>query len=420
MVRANSLLKILIVGVCMVFYGIPSAFSDDVTTNYKSGDDKGTQKGYATPSINTGGNSTPSSGGSSGGTSSGDDDTIEEPVDHDTYSNIYPDSEEGLPILPEAMVVYCKFNAADAVKDLNIITECIKKYVNAMNNTNVAAKAEALHEYDTMRVQALLRTLMESSAIVSNVPNYEKVMEEYKKSAGESKTEYDAIQANTSALAFTNKLINSVRKIYSEYLQYLAIDGIASIDPTAVASEEEVEEAKTTAKGSAEMKSKAGTTKASTVIEATLSGGGAGGSGGGDAGSGGDSSSGNGGTDNGNGGGNGTGDGNDGAGDQGGNDGNASGGNDNGGSDNDAGDGNSKADPNGVDNYNQQIEEHNAYIQELLRQREEAAQGNNSSDGTSQDSNTTPDPERDADWNERMDNYNDYIKALLEQREGAQ
>ena len=271
MIKINNILKILIVGVCMAFYGIPSAFSDDVTTDWRSGDEGGTQKGYATPSVSSGDSGTPS-GGSSGAASSDPGETIEEPVDHDTYSNIYPDSEEGVAILPQAMVEYCKFNAAAAVKDLNIITECIKKYANAMHNSNVASKAEALHDYDTMRAQALIRTLIEATAIVSNVPNYDKVQDKYKEAGHGGKTEFDAIQANTSSHAMSTKMINDVWKLYSEYLQYLAIDGIANIDPTALASDEKAEENKSTVKGKSEMKTKAGTTRAETVIEGPISG----------------------------------------------------------------------------------------------------------------------------------------------------
>lgn len=208
MIKANGLLKILIIGVCMVFYAVPSAFSDDGS-------------------------------GSAG----------KEPSESDyNYSNLYP-KDKGLPILPQAMVMYCKFDAEKAVKDWSVLTECIKKYAKAMNNSDVATKTQAMKDYDTMRLQALNHTLAGAAAIVTSIPNIRNDMEKYNQMSKSTQSEFDAIQANTTALAFSNKIINDVRKIYAEYMQYLAIDSIGNIDPTAILSEEEAEESKNAGNG---------------------------------------------------------------------------------------------------------------------------------------------------------------------------
>ena len=212
MIKINNILKILIVGVCMIFYGVPAAFSD-----------------------NTG------SGGNSGS----------EPSESDyNYSNLYP-KDKGLPILPQAMVMYCKFDAEKAVQDWSIITECFKKYAKAMNSSNVATKTEGMKDYDTMRLQALNHTLAQATAIGTSVPNFEKVQNKNDNAGSSTNNEAVTTNAITSAHTFTTKMINNVRKLYAEYLQYLAIDAIGNIDPTALLSDEEIEESKNSAEDNA-------------------------------------------------------------------------------------------------------------------------------------------------------------------------
>ncbi len=274
MIKTNGLLKILVIGVCLMFYGMPSAFSDDVTTGTSvNGDSPEVTHGYGAGSSSSGGSSSSSGGGSSGtgtGTGTGEESN---PEDYN-YSNLY----NGYKLLPEAMVMYCKFNAEDAVKDLNIITECIKKYAKAMNNSNVAYKAEAMHEYDVMRMQALNLTLSEATAMLSSIKNFDDVTKKYNQAGNKPSTEYDMSGVITASHSFSTKVINDIRKLYAEDLKYRAIDGIGNIDPTAILSEEEAEASKNASvEGSASHKIKGNTISSNTVIEGPVSGDGTGG-----------------------------------------------------------------------------------------------------------------------------------------------
>lgn len=273
MIKTNGLLKILVIGACLTFYGVPSAFSDSVTTGTSvNGGSNEVTHGYGASSSSSGGGSSSSSGGGSSsgtGTSAGGNSN---PEDYN-YSNLY----NGYKILPEAMVMYCKFNAEDAVKDLNIITECIKKYAKAMNNSNVAYKAEAMHEYDVMRMQALNNTLTEATAMLSSIKNFEDAKKEYEKAGNKTQTESDTNGAITSSHSFSTKVINDIRKLYAEDLKYRAIDGIGNIDPAAILNEEEAIVSKNASvEGSASQKIKGNTISSKTVIEGPVSGDGTG------------------------------------------------------------------------------------------------------------------------------------------------
>lgn len=252
MIKESKILKICAIAAFAVLYNSSVAFSEQVTTNTEivtDGDvSNETTSGYAT-------------GGSGGGSSSGgrlSDDEIAareaaeeraamEDAEDVNYSNLY----NGRPLFPEAMMIYCKVNAEDLAADLTKIEPCIKKYVKSINNDNSAVKTQGLHDYDVMRYQALNDTLTNATNKLKSIIDFEKTANGYASATNDSNTQRDTEAAIANSQAFSTNVINNLRDLYAEKLKLQALEGIRNIDPSAILTEEEYQESKTSVTGSA-------------------------------------------------------------------------------------------------------------------------------------------------------------------------
>ncbi len=278
MIKENKILKICAIAVCALLYNSSIAFSEQVVTNTQTVNggnvSRETQTGYA------------SGGGSGGGASSSsrlsDEEIASREADEEresmedardvNYSNLY----NGRPLLPEAMMIYCKVNAEDIAADLTKIEECIKKYIKAINNDNSAVKAQGLHEYDVMRYQALNDTLTSATNKLKSIIDFENTANSYASATNDSNTQRDTEAAIANSQVFSTNVINHLRDLYAENLKLLALEGIRNIDPSAILTEEEYQESKTAVKSSATTESDNKSISSETTITPDDSGNGTG------------------------------------------------------------------------------------------------------------------------------------------------
>ena len=143
-------------------------------------------------------------------------------------------------------MIYCQVSAKQIAEDLTLIEECIKKYVKAMNNDNAEIKHQGMQDYNVLRSQALRDTLTIATDKLKAIINYNDVQNDYANATAKSNTQRDTEAAIANSNAFATDMINTLREVYVENLKYMAIDGIASIDPAAILNKDEYEESKTT------------------------------------------------------------------------------------------------------------------------------------------------------------------------------
>ena len=277
MIKESKILKICAMAAFAVLYNSSVAFSEQVTTNTEIVNDGDvsheTTSGYA-----TGG-----SGGGSGSNRRLSDDEIAareaaeeraamEDADDVNYSNLY----NGRPLFPEAMMIYCKVNAEDLAADLTKIEPCIKKYIKAINNDNSAVKTQGLHDYDVMRYQALNDTLTKATDKLKSIHNFEDTTNDYAGATNDSNTQRDTEAAIANSQAFATNVINNLRELYAEKLKLQALEGIRNVDPSAILTEDEYQESKTSVTGSATTESDNKSISSDTTVTPSGSGGGTG------------------------------------------------------------------------------------------------------------------------------------------------
>lgn len=279
MIKESKIFKICATAAFAVLYNSSVAFSEQVTT-----DTKVVNNGNVSHETTSG---YTSGGGSGGGSSSGsrlsndeiaardaaEERAAMEDAEDVNYSNLY----NGRPLLPEAMMIYCKTNADDIAADLTKIEPCIKKYIKAINNDNSAVKTQGLHDYDVMRYQALNDTLTSATDKLKSVIDFEKTANDYASATNDSNTQRDTEAAITNSQAFSTSVVNNLRSLYAEKLKLQALEGIRNIDPSAILTEDEYQESKTSVTDSATTESDNKSISSETTVTPGGSGGGAGG-----------------------------------------------------------------------------------------------------------------------------------------------
>lgn len=227
--------------------GAAPTVTTQVTTNENGNvtTDTGTTNLGATGTIQATGDTpaadtTPSGTSATGDTPTTTGDTPatteeEKPADDINYSGVY----KGHQIIPNLMAIHCKVNAEDIVKDLSLMEKCIRQYVTEMNNSNAAAKEEAMKDYNNLRYAVINDNLAVAITKAASIAGYEEKMNEYAEATGDSDTKFDMEAALSNTQAFSTDVMNSVRELYVEMIKYEAINGLVDIDPEAIVEEEE-------------------------------------------------------------------------------------------------------------------------------------------------------------------------------------
>lgn len=256
MISINKLQKISLVSLITLFISTPafcensgtSAANDEVqttvTTNRNGNVTTETSNGYASGNVGgatgggTSGGGTATSGTgttNTGATGSGTTNEDKKDAEDVNYTGVYKDHQ----VLPDLMMIYCKMNAEDIIKDLSKLEECIKKYVTAINNKNAAIKAEGIHDFNTLRYKTLVDVAATAITKLASVANYEETMNKYAEATADMKTNFDTETALINTQAFSTDVMNSIRELYADILKYQAIDGMVNIDPSAILDEDE-------------------------------------------------------------------------------------------------------------------------------------------------------------------------------------
>ena len=265
MIKINNMAKWFVLVVCALLYNPSSAFSVDISTEVVVTDDNGStteqidgfytpsgsssSSGSTSPGINIpglGGSDDSGTGDGTGGTGENAENVCGK--DNEKCSNLY----HGRPLFPETMMIYCQINAEDIAKDYSLIEECIKKYVKVLNNDNGGIKRDGMQDYNVLRTQALRDVLAIATDKLKATIDYNNVQNDFANAIARSNTQRDTEASLAHAHAFSTDMINNLRELYAENLKYMAIDGIANIDPAAILNKEEYEESKTTVRKSAE------------------------------------------------------------------------------------------------------------------------------------------------------------------------
>ncbi len=277
MIKESKILKICAIAICALLYNSSVAFSEQVTTTTDVVTD-GEVSSETTTGYATGG----SSGGSGSNSRLSDEEIASREADEEreamedaenvNFSNLY----NGRPLFPEAMMIYCKVNAEDLAADLTKIEECIKKYIKAINNDNSAVKTQGLHDYDVMRYQALNDTLTNATDKLKSIRNFEDTTNDYAGATNDSNTQRDTEAAIANSQAFATNVINNLRELYAEKLKLQALEGIRNVDPSAILTEEEYQESKTSVTGSTKTETGSTSVGSDSVINPSGSGGGTG------------------------------------------------------------------------------------------------------------------------------------------------
>ncbi|MBR3502283.1 MAG: hypothetical protein IKO06_05185, partial [Alphaproteobacteria bacterium] len=159
-------------------------------------------------------------------------DKISEKADTN-YSGLY----NGRQMIPDTMAIACQINAEDIAKDINVLYNCVNKYITKMNAENAADQSEGAKEYTMLRYRTLLDGLAAAITKSQSVANYEETANKYADASSGTATKRDDEAAIVNTTSVLTDVINSMRELYAENLKYEAINGIAAIDPSVVLGE---------------------------------------------------------------------------------------------------------------------------------------------------------------------------------------
>ena len=142
-------------------------------------------------------------------------------------------------IMPDIMAKHCKIKGEDVAKNVNLYINCIRQYVAEMNNPNAQEKARAEEDFNVLRYKTLIDAASAAMVQSASASNYPEAMAKHQKAFMDAQTEFDDTHGMIAAISFVTDVLNSFRELQAEQLKYLAISGIAEIDPAVVMAEEE-------------------------------------------------------------------------------------------------------------------------------------------------------------------------------------
>jgi hypothetical protein len=111
---------------------------------------------------------------------------------------------------------------------------------------------------------------------LKSIHNFEDTTNDYAGATNDSNTQRDTEAAIANSQAFATNVINNLRELYAEKLKLQALEGIRNVDPSAILTEDEYQESKTSVTGSATTESDNKSISSDTTVTPSGSGGGTG------------------------------------------------------------------------------------------------------------------------------------------------
>jgi hypothetical protein len=155
------------------------------------------------------------------------------------YTGVYNDRQ----LIPNIMAIHCKMNAENVANDLSLLDKCMLQYLAEINAGDASAREIGLQDYDTLRRASATDLNSTATTKSASIQGFEDELNKYSEATGESNTKFDMESALNNTQAFSTDFANSLRELYIEVIENMAIINYQSLDGKLIIDEAETKEA---------------------------------------------------------------------------------------------------------------------------------------------------------------------------------
>lgn len=173
----------------------------------------------------------------------------EDPKDVE-YSGIY----QGKHVIPDSMAIYCKTDGetmvieqmtknekeADKTKS-SALKKCLDKIITQIHHKEAITRAEGVKEFQIILQEQRAQMMTEAVSKSATMSTYSKEKQQTIAAAGEGQTNVEDSTALANVDNNLTDVINSTRALLAEEMKYIALEGLNSVDPAVLMTEEEKE-----------------------------------------------------------------------------------------------------------------------------------------------------------------------------------
>ena len=171
----------------------------------------------------------------------------EDPKDVE-YSGIY----QGKHVIPDSMAIYCKTDGetmvieqmtknekeADKTKS-SALKKCLDKIITQIHHKEAITRAEGVKEFQIILQEQRAQMMTEAVSKSATMSTYSKEKQQTIAAAGEGQTNVEDSTALANVDNNLTDVINSTRALLAEEMKYIALEGLNSVDPAVLMTEEE-------------------------------------------------------------------------------------------------------------------------------------------------------------------------------------
>ncbi|MBP5352889.1 MAG: hypothetical protein J6Y91_03900 [Alphaproteobacteria bacterium] len=143
-------------------------------------------------------------------------------------------------LIPMVMAEYCEISASEIVEDINVLHDCVRKYVAEIHNEDTNATFEGGKDLELLQYKLLIDNIVWAFRTSLTIAHYEEMQNKQAEARSKGSTQRDMEAGMSSSKAFSINVVNNIIDTTADYLKYRTLSRMTLIDPS-VFEEDETE-----------------------------------------------------------------------------------------------------------------------------------------------------------------------------------